>query len=59
MLKHTDTKIQGRIKKKIKKKKTHKTHLPGSVKLIDVVDHLIGQWFEVGSGQAHRQAGSQ
>lgn len=29
------------------------TSLPGSVELIDVVDHLAGQWLEAGSGQAH------
>lgn len=36
-----------------KKKKKKKNHLPSSVQLIDVVDHLMGQWFEAGSGQAH------
>lgn len=45
--------------KEKKKRKKKETHRPGSVDLVDVVDHLTGQWKEAGCGQAHRQAGSQ
>lgn len=37
--------------RRIQRQYTRETHRPRSVKFIDVVDHLTGQWFQMGSGQ--------
>lgn len=52
--------LQSRVGNDVKVLTTNTpTHLPGSVHLIDVVDHLTGQGSEERPGHTHRQAGSQ
>lgn len=37
--------------RRIQRQHTRETHRPRSVKFIDVVDHLTGQWFQMGPCQ--------